>query len=154
MKGFFNKGVLFEVKRFIYLYILCLFMVLAGCQNDKPKPETKLIIQPVNVSDLVNEVPVLALQTTNKDSFYVNHHVRGKNIYIECLVQGITFRESNEQNKGSIILYVDGKKKERISSAAFIVKGLSSGTHRIKLEVVKDNHNTPIMKKEFYVTIP
>ncbi|WNS77055.1 hypothetical protein RRV45_08740 [Bacillus sp. DTU_2020_1000418_1_SI_GHA_SEK_038] len=140
------------MKRFIYLYIV--FVVLAGCQNDKPKPETKLIVQPINVSNLDQEIPVLAFPTSNNDPFYVNHHVKGKNIFIECLVQGITFRDSNEPNKGSIILYVDGKKKEKISSAAFIVKGLSAGTHRIKLEVVKDNHTTPIMIKEFYVTIP
>ncbi|MEH7122984.1 hypothetical protein V7122_24185 [Bacillus sp. JJ1532] len=142
------------MKRFIYLYILCLFVGLAGCQNDKPKPETKLKIQPVNISNFNHDVPVLALTTSNKDLFYVNHQVKGKNIFIECVVPGITFRESNNANKGSIILYVDGKKKEKISSAAFIVKGVPTGTHRIKLEVVKDNHKKPIMKKEFYVTIP
>ncbi|WP_066289482.1 hypothetical protein [Bacillus sp. FJAT-29937] len=141
------------MKRFIYLYILCLFVGLAGCQNDKPKPETKLMIQAVNISNLDHYIPVMALPAS-KDPFYVNHQVKGKNIFIECVVPGITFRDSNHSNKGSIILYVDGKKKEKISSAAFIVKGLPAGSHRIKLEVVKDNQPTPIMKKEFYVTIP
>lgn len=141
------------MKRFIYLYIICLFIVTAGCQRDKPKPETKFIVQTVNSLNL-DDVPVTAMAQNNKEQFFVNHQVRGKNLFIECIVPGITFRETNASNKGSIILYIDGQKKDQISSAAFIVKGLSAGTHKIKLEVLKDNETSSIMKKEFYVTIP
>lgn len=142
------------LKRFIYLYMTCLLLVTAGCQRDKPKPETKFYVQTVNTLKNLDDVPVTAMALNNKEQFFVNHQVRGKNLFIECIVPGITFRDTNAANKGIIILYVNGKKKENISSAAFIVKGLSSGTHRIKLEVLKDRETAPMMKKEFYVTIP
>ncbi|KAB2337391.1 hypothetical protein F7731_07200 [Cytobacillus depressus] len=140
------------MKRIVYLYIVFLLFA-AGCQTNKPKPETKMLIKPVNISQEENAVPVTT-KMDNKDLFYVNHQVQGKNVLIECMVHGVTFRDTNSSNKGKIILYVDGKKKEEISSAAFIVKGLSAGTHRIKLEVMKKNNRAPIMQKEFYVSIP
>lgn len=142
------------MKRFVYLYICGLLLLSAGCQQDKPKPETKLVVQPVTSTTSYQDIPVLATMQNSKEPFLVQHHVRGKNVFIECFVPGITFRETNASNQGKIILYVNGKKKEYISSAAFIVKGLSSGTHRIKLEVIKGENPAPMMEKEFYVSIP
>lgn len=142
------------MRRIIYLNVFVFLIIAAGCQNDKPKPETKLLVQPVNISEAVNEVPVSAMAIDEKEQFFVSHKVKGKNIFIECFVPGITFRNTNASNKGSILLYVDGKLKEKISSAAFIVKGLSSGSHQIKIEVVKDSQSRPLLAKEFYVTIP
>ncbi|MBY0120823.1 hypothetical protein [Bacillus sp. S/N-304-OC-R1] len=142
------------MRRFIYLYMICLLVVTTGCHKDKPKPETKFIVEPMNVSTSNKDVAVTAIAQNSSDQFYVNHQVKGKNLFIECIVPGITFRETNASNKGSIILYIDGQKKDQISSAAFIVKGLSAGTHKIKLEVLKDNETSSILKREFYVTIP
>jgi hypothetical protein len=69
-------------------------------------------------------------------------------------VQGISFSGQSAKDKGKILLYVDGKKKEEIFSAAFIIKGLSSGKHRIRLELVKENQPISKLKREFYVSIP
>lgn len=141
------------MKWMTFLYMMFAFLIMTGCQGDKPKPEAQLNVQEMN-SIVEMDIPVSGLLASQSDPFYVNHYVKGKSVFIECMVQGITFREVNHANKGKIIVHVNGKKKEEVSSAAFIVKGLTSGTHRIKLEVVKDGDSSIMMKKEFYVTIP
>ncbi|QED47419.1 hypothetical protein [Cytobacillus dafuensis] len=143
------------MKYFAYLYIISsMLLTVSGCHRDKPKPETKIVAQHIHFTNLNNEIPVIGTAATIHSRFFVKHQVTGKDVLIECIVNGVSFRESNSSDKGKIILYIDGKKREEISTAAFIVKDLSSGTHRLKLEVVKGNNSSPIMNKELYVTIP
>jgi hypothetical protein len=135
-------------------FILFLF-VLAACQKDIPEPETKLEVEPVNAIELASDIPVSGVESSStKNPFYVRHQVRGREVLVECIVQGISFSGQSAKDKGKILLYVDGKKKEDISSAAFIIKGLSSGKHRIRLELVKENQPSSKLKREFYVSIP
>jgi hypothetical protein len=141
------------MRKFIYVYIICLLVAISGCHKDIPEPETKIIVKPISLHSSSQEMPVFKTSLNSKEQFFVNHKVEGSNVFIECIVQGITFRETSGKNKGKIILYVDGIKKEEIFSAAFIVKGLSSGTHRLKLEVVTENNSSVMMKKEFNVVI-
>ncbi|MBU8877694.1 hypothetical protein BGM26_01660 [Bacillus sp. FJAT-29790] len=142
------------MRRAIYLFLGCLLLAVSGCHKEIPEPEVKIIVQPVSDTDVPLVVPVSIIENTSKDPFYVRHQVKGREVLIECIIQGVTFRESNTGNRGKMILYVDGKKREEIDSAAFIVRGLSPGTHRLKLEVVKANNTAYKLKKEFYVTIP
>jgi hypothetical protein len=69
-------------------------------------------------------------------------------------VQDVSFRKQSSKEKGKILLYVNGKKKDEIHSAAFIVKGLPSGKHRIGLELIKGNSAEASSKREFIVVIP
>lgn len=141
------------MRMFIYVYIVCLLMAISGCKKDLPEPETKNSGKPISIHTVSLDSPVFKTSLSSNEPFFVKHKIDGRNVLIECIVQGITFRETDGNNKGKIILYVDGKKKEEISSAAFIVKGLSSGIHRLKLEVVTENGSSIIMEKEFNVTI-
>ncbi|MED3624348.1 hypothetical protein G4Z05_01540 [Bacillus thermocopriae] len=103
-------------------------------------------IDVTNAEEKKNEFP----------SLFVHHETRGSTILVECLVTGITFRESgpSKKNHGKIIVWVDGLKKFEATKAAFMIKGLSPGGHKIKLEVV-DLHNVPYgLTKEFLVNIP
>ncbi len=126
-----------------FLLIVCLLLMISGFEKNRSQPVTYTDVFPIKNSDLKQD-----------ESFYVRHQVKNNDVLIECIVQGITFRDINANNKGKIIIYVDGKKREEISSAAFIIKGLSSGTHRLKLEVIKTNDASYNLQKEFYVTIP
>ena len=141
------------MKGIIYVCIVCLFMIAAGCQKDIPEPETRISVQPISFNMKSSDIPVFNVESNSNDPFYVGYEVVGRNVLIECIVQGITFRESADNMKGKIILYVDGKKKEEINSAAFIVRALPPGKHLLKLEVVKENDPSVIMKKEFSVQI-
>lgn len=142
------------MRSFVHSIVLCGLVTLAGCQKDIPEPETKIAVLSVNNNDFSSDIPVSGIEHQQTGPFFVRHQVKGKDVLIECIVQGITFRESNAHNKGKILLYVDGKKREEISSAAFIVKGLSSGTHQLKLDIINEKDASLHLKKEFYVTIP
>jgi hypothetical protein len=94
----------------------------------------------------INQTPSLVVQTSIKD----------KNVYVECILTGISFRQSEQNSKkvGKLVIYVDGKKTDVVNSAAFIIKGLQPGQHGVKLEVV-DLKNEPYgIRKEFLVNIP
>ncbi len=72
------------------------------------------------------------------------------------MVSGITFRETgnNHEKKGKMVVWIDGTRSQEVTSAAFIIKGLSPGEHRVKLEMV-NLHNQPFgLTKEFVVNIP
>jgi len=89
-------------------------------------------------------------------SFIVKHVQKKDNVLVECIVSGVSFRESDssKQAVGKILISVDGKKWSEADSAAFIIKGLLPGKHHVKLEVV-DLQNKPYgLSKDFVVNIP
>jgi hypothetical protein len=139
--------------KYITSTLLLFFLLLTGCQSQKdmPEPEVKFSVIPMSTVNTEHDMPAVTSQA--KEPFMVQHHVRGSNVYIECMIPSISFREDSS-NQGKIILYIDGVKKEEIQTAAFIVKGLGSGNHRVKLEVVKPNNEPYQLQKEFMVSIP
>ncbi|EIJ81622.1 hypothetical protein PB1_01735 [Bacillus methanolicus PB1] len=135
-------------------FILIFSSLLSACQKDIPEPETNISILPIEYANAAGDQPVSVIEDKGDKTFFVRHHVRGENLYIECMVSGISFRSNHTGNTGKIILSIDGKKIKEISSAAFIVKGLNPGTHKVKLEIVKTNNEPYHLIKEFYATIP
>lgn len=87
----------------------------------------------------------------------VQHEVKGNDVYIECIVSNFTFNKENEshqEGEGHLILYIDGQKVDELFQPAFIAKGLPSGTHRIKLEFVRNDRQPYGLVEEFSVVIP
>ncbi|WP_223595967.1 hypothetical protein [Neobacillus bataviensis] len=99
---------------------------------------------------------ILGFNKQEFPSLYVKHHTRGNQVMVECIVTGISFRESehNKHKVGKMVVWVDGKRNLEIASAAFIIKNLSPGSHTLKLEVVKLNNAPYGLDKEFVVNIP
>lgn len=103
-----------------------------------------------------NEIEVIQVTSNEIPSLDVRHHVKENQVMVECIVIGISFRESDhgKQKAGKMVIWVDGEIKSEAASAAFIIKGLTSGSHKIKIEVV-NLHNEPYgLSKEFMVKIP
>ncbi|MEH7255489.1 hypothetical protein V7111_25605 [Neobacillus niacini] len=89
-------------------------------------------------------------------SLLVQSKIKDNNVFVECILSGISFRESEQKNQkvGKLVIWLDGKKTREVNTAAFIIKGLSPGNHQVKLEVV-DLKNVPYgLTKEFLVNIP
>jgi hypothetical protein len=93
---------------------------------------------------------------TEMPSLYVHHHVKDQQVLINCIVSGISFRESDhsKEKTGKIVVWIDGKKHTEVQAAAFIIKGFSPGSHTVKLEVVSLNNVPYGLAKEFMVNIP
>lgn len=131
--------------------ILLALQMLFGCKKDIPEPEMQFKVIPMATVHAEDDLPVL--MEKGQDRFMVQHHIKEDRVFVECILPDITFRE-NSPNQGKIILYVDGKKKEEITTAAFIIKGLPEGNHQIRLEVVNLKNEPYHLQKEFTVSIP
>ncbi|MBO0959234.1 hypothetical protein J1P26_05765 [Neobacillus sp. MM2021_6] len=141
-----------------YILLILLSGIVSGCQKDLPKPETKpkvISIDRSSHSD-VNLIPVYNQNSREIPSLFVQHKIKGNQLLVECIVNGISFRESDHSRKktGKMVVWVDGKRNTEVTSAAFIIKGLSPGEHKVKLEVVKLTNEPYGLAKEFMVNIP
>ncbi|MDF2789067.1 MAG: hypothetical protein K0S80_2165 [Neobacillus sp.] len=127
------------LKRYIEITILSIFFVgiLSGFQ------ESTVLAK---VSEYSEKTPSLHVQSRTK----------GNNVFVECVLSGISFRQSeqNDRKVGKLVIWLDGKRTKEVNSAAFIIKGLPPGEHSVKLEVV-DLKNVPYgVTQEFLVNIP
>lgn len=92
------------------------------------------------------------------DPIVVKHFVKGNDIYVECFISDFVFskrddKKINKKGYGYLQLYLDGKKINDIYTAAFIIKDLSKGNHKITLQLVQNDGTPYNIKKEFEVTI-
>jgi hypothetical protein len=135
------------MKKIIYLtFLFMLVTILVSCQTDKPKPETTSEFS----FQFSRTVYASSFRTDEKaDPFFVKHHIKGRDVYIECIVKGASFREKNAK----IIVYIDGKKKEEKTNAAFVLKGLKPGKHQIQLQLKTAKNSNSAIIEEFNVLV-
>ena len=156
---YLHKGVI-RLKRIVPFIILLFLLagIIIGCQKNLPKPGMKPKIVSMDQLSYYHAeiVPVYNQNIKEIPSLFVQHEIKGNQILVECIVNGVSFRESDhaKQKIGKMIVWVDGKKNSEVTSAAFIIKGLSPGVHKMKLEVVKLNNESYGLTKEFIVNIP
>ncbi|WP_096199231.1 hypothetical protein [Bacillus sp. FJAT-45350] len=116
-------------------------------------------LKSVQVESLHRQQAIEVSVEKKERSLKVNHQVKGKDVYIECIVNDFSFSKDNagklhNEGEGHLQLYVDGQKVDSIYQAAFIVKGLPQGNHEIKVELVRNNHEPYGIEEEFTVSIP
>ncbi|MCR2820838.1 DUF2846 domain-containing protein [Lederbergia panacisoli] len=116
---------------------LFLFVLLTGCRHKLPEPESLI----AEASDHSNRPQIMDIR----------HVVEGQNVKIECIISGVSFVSG--KNQGKVLLYVDGQRYGEFNTAAFIVKNLEPGTHRLKIDVVKQNNESFGINHQFLVTI-
>jgi hypothetical protein len=141
------------MKRLLTFGFLC--FLLTGCTEDKPKPEGKVEVFPLQVSNINRNVVEVVSQKQNS-TFTIKHHVRNQNLYVECYIPHFTFKEKGGKKvngEGYIVVYVDGKKVDDMNTAAFIVKGLDKGIHDMTIEVFHNDSSSYNLKKSWKVTI-
>ncbi|WP_338469934.1 hypothetical protein R4Z10_14090 [Niallia sp. XMNu-256] len=134
-------------KKLIPIFFPLLF-IMGACQSDKPEPP-----QTNQNFSLYGEIQAAASsfeeQDNKENSFFVKHHIKDKDLFIECIVEGTSFREK----EAKIIVYIDGIKREEVNQAAFIIKGLKPGNHHIKLVLQTELSVKATVSKEFNVKI-
>jgi hypothetical protein len=118
----------------------------------KHLPQAVLLILLLGILSGFNHVS----PRTEMPSLYVHHYIKGDQVLINCIVSGISFRETDhsQQKVGKFVVWIDGKKSTEVRAAAFIIKDLSPGRHKVKLEVVSLNNVPYGLAKELMVNIP
>ncbi|MGD6803552.1 hypothetical protein ACQCVK_00190 [Rossellomorea vietnamensis] len=131
------------MKKWIFLMaIIC----LAGCREDIPEPES---------FGMEHEAEAATLNSWDNKEVTVRHIVQGSQVYVECIVPGVTFSTGKKGKKGKIVVSVDGKRYDEYHTAAFVIKGLNKGIHHVKVDIVgKNNQQSLGFQKQFYITIP
>ncbi|WP_246940280.1 hypothetical protein [Bacillus pinisoli] len=136
--------------------LLIMIVLLAACGTDDPKPPEANSHEVIPVSAYGKVVE--ASTTVSKQDLTIRHNVKDKNIYVEVVIPNFNFSSKGKQKKvdgeGYIHLYLNGKKVDEIHQAAFIVKGLPSGKHDVKIELVQNDATSYGVEEEFSVTIP
>lgn len=144
--------------QFLIFTSMLIIGIISGCQKDTQKPETKVKNVPNGrLSSIQTDIiPVFSQNTNDLPSLFVQYETKRNNVFVECILTGISFREADnsKQRIGKMVVYIDGLKAQEATSAAFIIKGLSPGNHKIKLEVVKLNNEPYGLMKELLVNIP
>lgn len=85
----------------------------------------------------------------------INHKIKGKDVYIECIIPNFSFQKENaetNQERGNVHVFLNDKKFKEVNQAAFILKNLPSGNHKITLKFM-DSNGTYRYSKSFYVHI-
>ncbi|CRK80609.1 hypothetical protein [Neobacillus massiliamazoniensis] len=145
------------MKSFFLLKVILLGSFI-GYQKDLSKLETKpniiLIEQPITESAVA--IPNNNIASQEIPSLFVHHQTRGNDVFVECILTGISFRQydHSKEKVGKVLVSIDGKKKQEVTTAAFIIKGISPGNHKLKLEVVNLKNEPYGLEKEFLVDIP
>ncbi|WP_083402235.1 hypothetical protein [Bacillus sp. MUM 116] len=148
------------MKRTIWMLPISIFVlsIMSGGQNDVPKAESNPKLIPIVHASTykMDDISVFSENSNESPSLFVNYQARGKNVMVECILTGISFRESDKTKEklGKMLVWVDGRKYQEVSTAAFIIKGLAPGNHKLKLEVTDLNNQPYGLTKEFMVNIP
>ncbi|WP_209125487.1 hypothetical protein [Alkalihalobacillus sp. BA299] len=142
----------------MFKFSLQLFFVMIIC----------FISSVVQATDDLQEIRIIPMHgngvvqvsvSKEKRLMTVNHEVKGTDVYVECVIDQFTFTKekagkNHVDGEGHVQLFVDGQRVDSIYQAAFIIKGLPSGEHTIKIEVVKNDYELYGISEEFTVQIP
>ncbi|MCL6571622.1 MAG: hypothetical protein K6T88_08045, partial [Bacillus sp. (in: Bacteria)] len=133
------------MKTYLPYLILTILLtgVLTGFQRSFSTIETEQKIGTMGQSKL-NLTGLFRINNQNSKEIpllEVKHEIKGNLVLIECIVTGISFREfdNSKQKIGKIVVWIDGKKNTEAASAAFIIKGLKPGSHKVMVEMVNLN---------------
>ncbi|MFZ3588066.1 hypothetical protein ACOI1C_02075 [Bacillus sp. DJP31] len=135
--------------------LACLLAVTA-CGTDDPKPP-EASVMPMYLTYPIDE-SIVASASINENNVTVRHHVKGNDVYVEVIVPSFTFTSSNKKinvdGEGYLKLFLNGKQVDEIHQAAFIVKGLPTGKHNLKVELVHNDATSYGIAQEMSVIIP
>ncbi|KKB39231.1 hypothetical protein [Bacillus thermotolerans] len=131
-----------------WLVIVAAVMMTAGCKQAFPEPEAWL------PSTSSSHAEAQAEESARE--WTVHHLLRGNNVLVELVVPGVSFsaKGTASQKAGQAAVYINGQHFQTYHTAAFIVKGLPSGTHKVDIKLLDQNNQPLGYEKSFNVSIP
>lgn len=135
------------MKRMIL--VLTVLMAATGCGKKIPEPENVMTTTMQKGSNLKAATTV---QTVDEE-FQVKTFVKGNSVFVECYLNGYSFSGDDSKPLASISVLIDNHRKIDMQTAAFILKDIPHGLHKIKLEVLNDSGHKTGLNKEIEVHI-
>lgn len=134
------------------MIVLTVLLAASGCGKKIPEPENVTATSTQNVTDLKAATTVQNVQTVDED-FRVKTFVKGNSVFVECYLNGYSFSGDDSKRLATVSVLIDNQKKIDMHTAAFILKDIPRGLHKIKLEVLNDSGQKTGLKKEIEVHI-
>ncbi|MFE4811055.1 hypothetical protein ACFQ9Y_07825 [Peribacillus simplex] len=130
---------------------LTVLMAASGCGKKIPEPENSGVAMQ-DVSTHKAATTVSSIRNSDED-FRVKTFVKGNSVYVECYLKNYGFSDSNPEQLATVSVFIDNQKKVDMKRAAFILKEVPNGMHKIKLEVLNGSGEKTGLKKEIEVHI-
>ncbi|PKG22152.1 hypothetical protein [Niallia nealsonii] len=128
-------------------------LLFTACSHDIPDKDVKSQKESaINRYSFSHAVQASAV-SLNQQEITVHHVVRGRSVFIECKLNSLSFRENSTKKQAKLLLKVDGRLVSEYHSAAFVVRDLSIGKHKLVVEAVNVNNKPYHLSEEFTVTI-
>ncbi|PRS30208.1 hypothetical protein [Bacillus pumilus] len=124
------------------LSICALLFLVTGCQSQH---EEKQVMKEDPAVHVMQQV-----QSEMKQQGFLKYKVQGSSVYIESTLQDFHLeptRLKKDEKAGYFTVYVDGKRAGNEYTAAFVVKHLSKGKHKMTV-VLNSRHPEYRQKKE------
>jgi hypothetical protein len=146
---FFAENIAKEGKRMkpIRCSIIMLLIYAACSHISQP------LLQTIGLSPNSQAAAQAGITEINSDDFKIHYYLKGSSIYAEVYMKNYSFSASGEKKQAEVAVYIDEKKVRDMKTAAFIIKDIPSGKHKIKMEVVDMAHLSTGLSKEFFVHI-
>ncbi|MDM5357895.1 hypothetical protein ACDZ29_18190 [Peribacillus sp. RS7] len=133
------------------ILVLTVLMAASGCGKKIPEPEnSEVAIQDVTAHKAATTVS--SIRNSDED-FRVKTFVKGNSVYVECYLKNYGFSEANSEQLATVSVFIDNQKKVDKRTAAFILKDVPNGMHKIKLEILNGSGEKTGLQKEFEVHI-
>ncbi|OUZ10923.1 hypothetical protein [Bacillus pumilus] len=124
------------------LSICALLFLVTGCQSQHEEKQ---------ITKQDPAVPVMQqVQSEMKQQGFLKYKVQGSSVYIESTLQDFhleSTRLKKDEKAGYFTVYVDGKRVGKEYTAAFVVKHLSKGKHKMTV-VINSRHPEYREKRE------
>ncbi|MGG4266458.1 hypothetical protein [Peribacillus simplex] len=133
------------------IVVLTVLMAASGCGKKIPEPENSGVALQGEPS-LKAATTVSSVRNSDED-FRVKTFVKGSSVYVECYLKNYVFSETNSEQLATVSVFIDNQKKVDMRTAAFILKDLPNGMHKIKLEILNASGEKTGLQKEFEVHI-
>ncbi|MFS0763043.1 hypothetical protein [Peribacillus phoenicis] len=130
---------------------LTVLMAVSGCGKKIPEPENSGVAMQ-GVSTHKAATTVSSIRNSDED-FRVKTFVKGNSVYVECYLKNYGFSESNPEQLATVSVFIDNQKKVDMKTAAFILKEVPNGKHKIKLEILNGSGEKTGLQKEIEVHI-
>ncbi|MET1177900.1 hypothetical protein ABG775_07965 [Peribacillus simplex] len=130
---------------------LAVLVAAAGCGKKIPEPENSGVAMQ-DVSTVTAATTVSSIRNSDED-FRVKTFVKGSSVYVECYLKNYGFSVSNPEQLATVSVSIDNQKKVNMKTAAFILKDVPNGMHKIKLEVLNGSGEKTGLQKEIEVHI-
>ncbi|MGC5327060.1 hypothetical protein [Brevibacillus sp. SYSU BS000544] len=94
-----------------------------------------------------------------KPALAVHHTVKGNSLHLHLTVTRFHFSienmgKDNKQGEGHVHLYIDGKRVAKIFETHYVYPELTTGKHKVTLELAHNNHESYGVKQSFEIVVP